>query len=113
MGMPIYTPLTKNDDPVFNEMVNNYKTVNSINKYYLVTPCLTLAITKTKVLKKHLKTRFRTQLATIKQAQSHTIASTRFLSTSLRSVSEAITHANTDKIALYNNTQPAVKTQDH
>ena len=85
-------------------MLSNYKTVNSINTYSIVPPCLTLAITPTKVLKKKCKTRGRTHIETINQAQSDTTASTRFLSAALHSVSQATTHAHTDKIALYNNT---------
>ena len=84
-------------------MVSNYKTVNSINTDYLVPQRLTLAITPTKVLKKQCKTRGRTQIATIKQAQSDTTASAIFLSTYLHSVSQVITRAHNDSVALYNN----------
>ena len=84
-------------------MVGNYETVNSINTYFVVPQLLTLASTPAKVLKKHRKIRGRTQLTTIKQAQSDTTASDIFLSTALHSVSQDITRAHTDKIALYNN----------
>ena len=84
-------------------MVRNYKTANSINTYYVVPPRLTLARTPAKVPNKQCKTRGRTQLATIKWSHSDTTASARFLSTTLRSVSQDITRSHTDKIALYNN----------
>ena len=56
------------------------------------------------MLNKQCKTRGRTQLATIKQENSDTTASSRFLLTALHSVYQDITCAHTDKIALYNNT---------
>ena len=90
------------DDPVFKEMVDS-KTLKPINTYIVVTQPLTIAITPPKVLKKQLKIRGRTRLATIKRAQSDTTASDRFLSTALHSVSQDITRANTNKISIYNN----------
>ena len=84
-------------------MVGNYKIVNSINTYSVLTPYLTIAITPTKVLKKQRKIRGRTRLATIKRAQSDTTTSASFLSTDLHSVSQAITCEKTNKIAIYNN----------
>ena len=88
-------------------MVSNSNTVKSINTYSVVTQLLTLTITPTKLLKKQRKIRVRTQLATIKRAQSDTTASARFLSTDLHSVYQDITLAHIDKIALYNNTDTA------
>ena len=91
-----------NNNPVFEEMVDN-KTLKPINKYFVVPQLLTLASTPTKVLKRQIKTRGRKRIATIKQEQSDTTASARFLSTSLHSVSQAITRSNTNRIAIYNN----------
>ena len=88
-------------------MVSNVKTVKSINTYSVVPKLLTLSSTPTKVLKKQCKIRGRTKLATINRAQYDTTASVRFLSTALRSVSQAITCAHTDKLALYNNKDTA------
>ena len=107
---PIPTPnwyndlysLDSDDDPVFEEMVDN-KTLKPINKYFVVPQLLTLASTPTKVLKRQIKTRGRKRIATIKKEQSNTTASARFLSTSLHSVSQAITRSNTNRIAIYNN----------
>ena len=96
------------DDPVFKEMVRNYKTANSIDTSSVLPQRLTLASTPTKVLKKQHNTRGRTQLAYIKQAQSDTTASAIFLLNALHSVSQAITCAGTDKIAIYNNTDIAL-----
>ena len=67
------------DDPVFEEMVSNDKTVNSINTYSVVPLNKTLASTPIKVLKKQRKRRGRTHLATIKQAQFDITSSTLFL----------------------------------
>ena len=92
------------DNPVFEEIFSNYKTVNSINTSSVVPQILTLASTPIKMLKKQRKIRVSTQLATIKQAQSDTTSSAIFLSTELYSVSQAITRAHTENIALYNNT---------
>ena len=39
------------DNPVFEEMVSNYKTVNSINAYSVVPPRLTIASTPNKAQK--------------------------------------------------------------
>ena len=85
-------------------MVSSYKTVNSINTYYVVPQRLTLASTPNKVLKKQRKKRGRTQFVTINRAQSDRTASTRFLLTALHSVSQAINRAHTYNIDLYNNT---------
>ena len=92
------------DDPVFEDMVSNHETVNSIDTYSVLPQRLTLSSTSTKVLKKQRKTRVGTQIATIKWSQSDTTASARFLLTALHSVSQAITCAYTDNISLYNNT---------
>ena len=95
------------DDPVFEEMTSDFKTVKSNNSYSVVPQLSTLASTPTKVPKKHRKIRGRTKLATIKRAQSDTTASANFLSTALHSVSQDITRANTNKIAIYNNKDTA------
>ena len=94
------------DEPLFEELID-CKTVKPINTYYVVPLSKTLISTPHKVLKKQHKTRRWTQLATIKQEQSDTTSSDRFLLTALHSVSQAIIHAHTDKIALYNNTNTA------
>ena len=94
------------DDPVFEEIVDsNY--IKPINTYILVPPNLTIVSTPTKALNKKRKIRGRTRLTTIKQAQSDKTASARFLSTSLHSVSQAITRANSHRIAIYNNKDTA------
>ena len=80
---------------------SNY--IKPINTYIVVPPPLTLAITPPKVLNKKRKIRGRKRLATIKQAHSDKTASARFLLTALHSVSQAITRANTNNIAIYNN----------
>ena len=85
--------LDSDDDPVFEEMVDS-KTLKPINTYSVVPQLFTLASTPTKVIKKKRKIRDRKILATIKRAQSDTTASACFLSTSLQSVSQAITRAN-------------------
>ena len=95
------------DDPVLKEMISNDKTANSINTYSVVPLNTILSSTSTKVLNKKFKTRVRTQLVTIKREKSDTTASSRFLSNALHSVSQAITHSHTDKIALYNNIDTA------
>ena len=95
------------DNPVFEEMVINDKTSNSINTYYVVLLNSTLANTTTKVLKKLRNIIYRTQLATIKRARSDTTASARLLLNALLSISQAIIHAHTDKIALYKNSDKA------
>ena len=92
---------------MFEEVVSNSKTVKYINKYSVVPQLLTLTSTPTKLLKEQHNIRGSTQPATINQAQSDTTASARFLSIALHSVSQAITLAHTDKIALYNNTDTA------
>ena len=56
------------------------------------------------MLKKKRKIRGRKRLATIKRAQSDKTAFARFILNALHSVSHAITRANTNKIAIYNNT---------
>ena len=89
----------------------NIKTINPINTYIVVTTPLTLASAPTKVLKKKHTIRGRTRLAIIKQAQSDKTASAWFLSTALHSVSQAITCANTNKIAIYNNKDTAFCTE--
>ena len=88
-------------------MVSNSKIVKSINTYSVVPQILTLTSTPTKLLKKQRKIRGRTQLATIKRAQSDTTASDRFLLAALHSVSHSIIRSHTDKISLYNNTDTA------
>ena len=90
------------DGPVFEEMVDS-KTLKPINTYIVVPQPLTLSSTSTKVLKKQRKIRVRKKLAKIKRSQSNKTASARFLSTALHSLSQAITRANTNKIAIYNN----------
>ena len=90
------------EDPVFEEMVDSNPIVNTINTYIVVPPKLTLFSPPPKVLKKQRKIRGRTRLATIQRAQSDTTASARFLSTELHSVSQAITRANSHRIAMYN-----------
>ena len=50
-------------DPVFEVIVSNDKTVNSINTYSVVPLNTTLASIPTKVLKKQRKTRGREQLS--------------------------------------------------
>ena len=87
------------DNLVFEEMVSNDKTVNSINTYSVVPLNTTLARTPTTVLKKKRKRRVRTHLATINRSQSDSTSSARFLSTALHSVSQTITRVHTDKIA--------------
>ena len=77
--------------------------INPINTYILVPPPLTLVSTPPKMLKKQLTVRGRTRLATINRAQSDKTSSAQFLSTGLHSVSQAITRANINKIAIYNN----------
>ena len=84
-------------------MVSNFKTLRFINTYYVVTQLLTLASTPTKVLKKQRKIRGRGKLATINRAQSDTTDFARFIYTALNSVSQAITHAHTNKIVIYKN----------
>ena len=90
------------DEPLFEEMFSNFKTVKSINTYSLVPQLLTLASTPTKVLNKQRKIRGREKIATIKRVQSDTTSSSRFLFTDLHSVSQDINCAHTDKIYLYN-----------
>ena len=70
------------DEPVFVEMVGS-KTLNPITTYSVLPLSKTLISKPHKVLKKQRKTRLRTQLATIKQAQSDTTSSTKFLLTAL------------------------------
>ena len=77
-------------------------TINPINTYSLVTQSVTLVITPTKVLKKICNIIRRKKIATIKITQLDTTVSARFLSTALHSVSQAIIHAHTEKISLYN-----------
>ena len=88
-------------------MGSSYKTVNSINTYPAVPQNLTLSSTRTKVQEKQRNTRVRTQLTTIKRAQSDTTASARFIPTALHSFYKAITRAHTEKISLYNNIDTA------
>ena len=83
------------------------KTLKPSNIYSVVPQLLTLASTPTKVLKKQLKIRVRTRLATIKRAHFDTTASARFLLTVLYSVSQAITRANTKKLYIYKNKDTA------
>ena len=83
-------------------MVDSNSIMKPINTYTVLPPNLTLVSTQPKVLKKHRNIRGRTRLVTIKQAQSYKTASARFLSTSLHSVSKAITCANSHRIAMYN-----------
>ena len=71
------------DDPVFEEMTSDFKTVKSNNSYSVVPQLLSLASTPTKVPKKYCKIRGRKKLATIKRAQADTTDSSRFLSTAL------------------------------
>ena len=80
-------------------MVSSHNTVKPINKHSVVPPIVTLVITPTKVLNKRLNTR---QIATIRRSQLNTAYSAIFLSTALHSVSQAIIHAHTSKISLYN-----------
>ena len=94
--------LNSDKNPVFDEMVSNDKTANSINAYSVVSLNSTLASTPTKLIKNKHKTRRRTQLTTINRAHSDTISSARFLPTALHSVSQAIIHAHTNKISFYN-----------
>ena len=75
------------DNPVFEEMVDSSPIIKTINTYTVIPPKLTLVSTSPNVLKKKRKIRGRTILTTIKQAQSDTTASARFLSTALHSVS--------------------------
>ena len=90
------------DAPVFQEIFNSNKTANPINTYYVVPKSVTLVSTPTKVLKKRCNIGSMKNLGTIKRSQSDTTDSARFLSTALHSVSQAIIHAHTYKIALYN-----------
>ena len=83
------------------------KNLKPINTYIIVPQPLPLASTPPKVLKKQRKIRGRPILATIKQAQPDKIASARFLSTSLHSVSQDVTRTNTNKIAIYNSKDTA------
>ena len=83
-------------------MVDSNPILKTINTYTVVPLKLTLVSTSPKVLKKQRKIRDRTKLTTIKQAQSDTTASARFLSTVLHSVSQAITRANSHRTAMYN-----------
>ena len=83
------------------------KTLKLINTYYVVPINKTLGITPTKVLKKKRKMQRQSNLATIKQAQSDTTASSRFPLTAPCSVSQAIIHSHTNKIALYNKSNTA------
>ena len=83
-------------------MVDSNPIVKTVNTYFVEPHKLTLARPPTKVLKKQQKIRGRTRLATIHRSQSDTIASARFLSTALHSVSQAITRANIHRIDMYN-----------
>ena len=83
-------------------MVDSNYIIKPINTYTVVPPNLTLDSTPPKVLKKQRKIRGRIRLATIKRAQSDKTASSRFLSTALYSVSQAITCANIHRISMYN-----------
>ena len=94
------------DEPVFKEMVDS-KSINPINTYIVVPPNLTLVITPPKVLNKQRKIRGRKRITTINQAKYDKTASDRFLSTALHSVSQSITHANSHRIAIYNNKETA------
>ena len=76
--------------------------INPINTYTVVPPKLTLVSTPSKVLKKQRKIRGRKRLATIKRSQSNKTASSRFLSSALHSVSQAITRENSHIIDMYN-----------
>ena len=60
----LYSPDSE-DDPVFEEVVSNSKTVKYINKYSVVPQLLTLTSTPTKLLKEQRNIRGRTQLETI------------------------------------------------
>ena len=95
------------ENPVFKEMVYSNSIKNPINKYIVVPTKLTLVSTPPKVLKRKRKIKVRTRLATIKQAQSDKTASARFLPTALHSVSQAVTPANSHRIAIYNNKDTA------
>ena len=101
----IYLSYSENA-PVFEEMVSS-KTINLINTYFVVPPIVALYCTPTKVLKKCRNKRRRKQLDIIQRAQSDTSAPSRFLPTSLHSVSQSIIHSHTDKISLYNNSDAA------
>ena len=79
------------------------KSIKPINTYIVVPPPLTLVSTPYTLLKKQLNIRGRTILAKIKRAQSDKTASAWFLPTALQSVSQAITRANSHKIARYKN----------
>ena len=89
------------DEPVFEEMVDSNSIIKPINTHTVVPPKLTLVSTPPKELKKQRKNRGRTRLTTIKRSQSDKTASSRFLSTALHSVSQAITRANSHRIAMY------------
>ena len=83
------------------------KTLKPIHTYSVVPLSKAPISTPHKVLKKQCKTRQQTQLANIKRENYDTTASARFLSAALHPVSQAITRAHTENIALYNNTDTA------
>ena len=91
---------------MFEEIVDS-KTLEPIITYFVVPLSKAPISTPHKVLNKKRKTRWRTHLANINQAQSYTKASARFLLNAFHKVSHAIICAHTDKIALYNNTDTA------
>ena len=91
--------------PVFEEMVGNEvkKHINTISKYDVSPPVVVLNIIPYKVLKKRRKTICQGEISTIKRTQLDTSVSARFLLTALHSVSQAIIHSHTARIALYKN----------
>ena len=88
--------------PVFKEMVDSNHVLKTFNTYLVEPHKLTLVRPPTQELKNHRKIRCRTRIATIQRAQSDTTASAGFLSTSLHSMSQAITRSNIHRIAMYN-----------
>ena len=97
------------DAPVFDEIVGDevnkpIKPISTYNVYHLV---VALKSKPYKVLKKHRKTIFQRELATIKREQSYPSASACFLSIAMHSVSQSIIHSHTDKIALYKKSDEA------
>ena len=90
------------EDPVFEEMVDINYIVKTVNTYIVEPHKLKIVRPPTKLLKKQKKIRGRTRIATIQRAQSDTTTSARFLSTALYSVPQAITRANSHRIAMYN-----------
>ena len=90
------------EEPVFEEMADINPIVKTVNTYIVVPPKLTISSPTTKVLQNQRKIRGRERLATIQKSQSDTTASARVFSMELHSVSQAITRANSHRIATYN-----------